>query len=202
MKENHFATKQRLISLQNVQRISSKQSTFECYICKLNLEKMKLVRQHISEHVRARSEKCIVCGERCTVKELNQHMCASSGKSVRCEYCTKTFDAIAKLIQHIESEHEKDKIEHQCNKCSRLFGTTCLRDLHEKQHKVVEKLHVCRICDRSFSGVDALSAHLDRHAIKSTSKYHLFAFSIFIFPSILCIQGITCVRNVERCSRV
>lgn len=168
MKENHLRPKQRQISYENKEQISSNKSSFECYICKQNLKKLSEARQHIKEHVLARSEKCNVCNEKCTARELNWHMCGSAGNRMQCEYCTKSFGAIVKLVQHIDAEHEAEKIQHRCGKCSRFFGTISLRDLHETHHEVVEKLHVCQICEKAFSRVDRLSAHLNRHSVKST----------------------------------
>lgn len=146
--------------------ILSGKSTFECYICKLSMNK-SAIRQHFKQHVLARNKKCDVCNERCTPKELNWHMCASE-KSIRCEYCAKSFGAIVKLIRHIEAEHETEKIQHKCNKCSRFFGTTLLRDLHEIHHKVEEEIHACKICGRTFGSVKRLTAHSNRHLVQST----------------------------------
>lgn len=111
---------------------------YECYICKIKLSRFADARQHSRLHVQARTEECKVCDELWTPEEFNRHLCAGE-KSIQCEYCTKSFGAIVKLIGHIETEHETEKVHHRCSKCSRMFEMALLKDLHEIQHKEVPK---------------------------------------------------------------
>lgn len=139
---------------------------YECYICKIKLNGWNDVKQHIRRHVQARNEKCDICAEMYTAKELNRHLCAD-GKSIQCEYCTKSFGATAKLIRHVEIEHATEKILHRCKKCHRFFGMALLKDLHEMQHDNEEKLHVCEICSKAFSRRNLYEYHLVRHSNES-----------------------------------
>lgn len=169
VREQHTNIKHRQITPQNHREVVfSNLSSFECYICKTKFDRFYNARKHIQLHVQARNEKCDVCNERCTRKEFNSHMCVSSEKTIQCEYCPKSFGAIVKLIGHIETEHEAEKIQHRCEKCKRFFGMMRLRDLHVMQHKEEEKLYDCKICGKFFSSADKLSTHLYRHSIKST----------------------------------
>lgn len=123
---------------------------YECYICKIKLDTFADVTQHSRLHVQARSEQCAVCDEMWTPKELNRHICAR-GKCIQCEYCTKSFGAMVKLIRHIETEHGKEQILHRCDQCRRFFGMAYLKELHVKHHKALPKFRIDGNYAKAFS---------------------------------------------------
>lgn len=142
---------------------------YECYICKIELNTFAHAKQHSRLHVEARSEQCTICYEMWTPKEFNRHICVR-GKSIQCEYCTKSFGAVVKLIRHIETEHEKEQILHRCDKCRRFFGMALLKDWHMEQHKEVPKNHICEICSKAFSTNYLYECH--RESRHSTTSMH------------------------------
>lgn len=142
---------------------------YECYICKTKLKTFASVKHHNQLHVWARSAQCTVCGEMWTPKELNRHICVRR-RSIQCEYCTKSFGAVIKLIRHIEIEHKMEQILHRCDKCRRFFGMALLKDWHVMQHREVPKNHICGICEKAFSSNYLYECH--RESRHSTTSMH------------------------------
>lgn len=167
---------------------------FECYICKLKAYSLRDIRVHLTRNHEIPDKKCVVCYEICTAKELDCHVCGSE-QCIQCEYCTKSFDATAKLIQHIDNEHKTDTIYHRCGKCTKIYGMELLRDIHEKHHKD-SSVHKCDICRTRFSHPDRLAAHMNKH---SQSTY-LIEFSFEKFLCLTCCFPFNLVGKLFLCS--
>lgn len=186
----------------HLKEIHGRTLQYECYICKIKFPRFADAKQHYRLHVLARSEECQVCDELWTPKEFNRHLCARE-KSIQCEYCTKSFRAMFKLIRHIDTEHATEKVHHRCSKCNRYFGMGILKDLHEMQHKEVPKNHICEICSKAFSSNYLYECHRERsHSTTSNAlifsifcSINFLLFTFFWF--LISVQEITCAVNVE-----
>lgn len=142
-----------------------KSNRFECYICKMGLNSFKEVKKHLKQHVAARDKKCVICKECLTSNELNEHVCYSN-KSIACDYCEETFNATAKMMQHITSNHE-DRIVYKCRKCSQYFGSMRLREFHERKHEDQHRSFACDICSKGLTSKRSLTKHMAVHSTKS-----------------------------------
>lgn len=146
---------------------------FQCYICKATFRTQREVKLHLRQHVAARDKKCEICDEMLTSNELNQHIC-DMGSSIDCEYCSSSFNATAKLLQHLENEHD-DKTLYRCKKCHRFFATERLRDLHEERHKDQPKPFICDVCSKGFADKKLLRKHLEIHSTESMQMRFFFS---------------------------
>lgn len=78
---------------------------FECYICKIQMNQMADLKNHIKQHAYNR-EKCKICNKYLVSNAAMQyHICDTEKQSVKCEYCDSTFQAISQLLTHLECEH-------------------------------------------------------------------------------------------------
>lgn len=142
---------------------------FECYICKIQMNKIADVKNHIKQH--SYNQKCEVCNKHFISNEEQQlHMCGTIELSIKCEYCSRSFQAISQLLAHLECEHD-NRLMYRCQKCSKFFGMKKLVDLHEKYHpEEVEKSFACDKCSKRFGDQEKLDRHLQLHSNESMKK--------------------------------
>lgn len=145
-------------------RCAKTRKFFTCYLCKKMFRNRTQLKDHLDRHVAARDQKCDVCVESLTFNELNEHLCDSE-KSLTCEFCPRSFNVTAELLQHLESHQER--VLHRCRECSKYFGMEYLRNIHERTHQNEIKLFTCDICEKRFAKKHNLQAHLQVHTMKS-----------------------------------
>lgn len=144
---------------------------FECYICKIEFIMLAEVKDHLKKHSAARNRKCEICDEMLTSNEFNRHICGT-GSEIQCEYCNDSFNATFKLMEHLESKHDDNKILYKCRKCcsatcGRFFDMEYLRDSHEKRRKFELTPFICDVCHKGFSAKSKLKVHSIKHSIES-----------------------------------
>lgn len=140
---------------------------FECFMCKMRLNRITDVKNHIKQHAHY-NRKCEVCAKRFTSNQEHQlHMCDTMELSINCEYCSGSFVSISQLLAHLECEHD-NRIMYRCQKCPKFFGMQQLVDLHEKCHpEGVEKPFACEQCSWRFGNQEKLDRHLRVHSNES-----------------------------------
>lgn len=143
-------------------------ATFECYICHTQLKSMCSTRDHLTKKHKSIDKHCIVCRAKLSSFEFEWHLCG--GESIKCEYCSLSFDTTNGILNHIENTHN-DKRFYFCElcSCSQKFSMRYLRDFHMQQHKNEEKPFVCDVCSKSFTQKQSLTAHRKRHSLKEKS---------------------------------
>lgn len=179
IKESHPPEKRVTLQYQPaVEKLPSNEPVkdrFECYICKIELNTRKEIKQHLKQHIAARDNKCRICDEKLTLNELNDHICDEYSSMIHCEYCNDSFNVTVKLQQHLESEHDDRKM-YKCRKCPRFFGMKLFRDSHGKRHGSKWKPFVCETCSKTFITKTGLQIHLESH--NSESMYRIVNFSL------------------------
>lgn len=148
---------------------------FECYICNISFESRFAIVDHMKQHGPLRNEKCEICNEMCTAKELQNHLCDGIENTIQCEYCIEFFGATTNLIRHIETVHKTEKILHRCDMCRQFFGMEKLRDLHKMNHKEQQKdveNFICEVCSMGFSDERKFQRHQLKHI--ATSRCNFF----------------------------
>lgn len=131
----------------------------ECYICKANFRSLGAAKDHFKRHVR--DERCSVCLEMCTIRELEEHMC-NGQKSIDCAYCKQPFNVMKNLLHHL-TNCNKERVFHNCDNCVKHFGMQFLKELHMKFHKTILKKHFCDICSNYFASKQNLTIHKKMH---------------------------------------
>lgn len=72
---------------------------------------------------------CPVCSDSIDVGVYDTHICRDGIKSIRCEYCTDSFESIAGALDHLYIYHD-DKSLHRCDECSVSFDMEVLYTFH------------------------------------------------------------------------
>lgn len=98
---------------------------YECEECSTQYPSQILLKFHQkskSKH-EDEDEKCQLCHVKFG---RDWHLCDKPNETIQCDYCTESFDATTKLIEHLDSEHV-DGILHTCRKCPKSFKMAFLR---------------------------------------------------------------------------
>lgn len=92
----------------------------QCYAEKKSTEKKQL---------------CVVCSIHLPENEIMNHLCREGVEVINCEYCSRPFQSIIGLREHLEIFHD-DKQFHSCSKCPKIFDMALLLEYHvESCHK-------------------------------------------------------------------
>lgn len=146
------------IDLRNHMRTHASTADYVCYLCKKVFWERPVLERHMKQHCIApetcpcvlKKNNCKVCPEQCkedpTPKgyrkrcsicqkilhnkcEYHAHMCRDGVNSVRCEYCSESFESIIYLLEHLSIMHD-DMNFYKCQKCSKIFSMVELHTLH------------------------------------------------------------------------
>ena len=118
---------------------------------------------------------CEECGKRFkSQSSKEQHAVSSHPEKFEqyhriCEYCMKVFNKHSNYIQHKEA-HENGSIvlskvdskaeTYYCSSCSKNFTSYRAFVVHSQtKHEEMLNIHVCRVCDRSFTSLHMMSKH-------------------------------------------
>lgn len=143
---------------------------FECYICKIEMNQLSDLRNHMKDH--ERNQECKICKESLTVSELSSHLCGQE-KKICCEYCDKSFTSTFRLLEHLKKPHENRKL-YRCSKCPLFFPMTILRIYHMAQHNnevLLPMSFLCNVCGKTFKTSYQLDNHKKTHEEKSNSIF-------------------------------
>ena len=114
--------------------------------------------------------KTLLDGEEVIVARHNRKL-----KTLKCQYCPKTYSNPACKVKHEMVHGENGKLIHKCSVCPKYFETEQLAVEHS-QEKHRDKL-LCNICDKIFKKLDNLQMHRKyKHSEKPMKK------EIFICP--------------------
>ncbi|KAH6934985.1 hypothetical protein HPB50_002668 [Hyalomma asiaticum] len=86
---------------------------------------------------------------------------------VSCQKCDTIFSSEAKFKAHYDYKHSKRyRTTYQCSHCKYSTNDRWKMTMHERCH-TGDKPHVCQVCERPFSRLDALKQHLNRHTLET-----------------------------------
>lgn len=146
--------------------------SYECYRCKTKQfnkkGKLKCLQSHLKVHREATSHECEICGMFYSKKNIKHHLC--KGKTIRCEYCTCSFESTLKLLEHLDV-HKNFKL-YKCIECKKMLQQKDLLDWHMNRHSAIMKTFVCDAndCNRSFHNIYRLREHQRAHSDKKGTK--------------------------------
>lgn len=105
-----------------------------------------------------RTEKCTICNEKLSLDELYAHLCNKDESLIKCQYCSRTFKATIKLVEHLEVFHD-DKTFYECEQCLRTFEMHDFLEIHKNTHADREPKFPCDKCDQKFYLQTRLNQH-------------------------------------------
>lgn len=147
---------------------------FECYVCKLQMNRLTEVRNHIKLHGsnKLRHTICKICSNHIDSVEAKQsHICDKMEQSnLKCEYCVSSYRAVGQLLEHLEYAHP-GRTMHKCRKCPKYFAMKQLVNIHEEYHREgVEKPFGCDQCWHRFADQRRLDRHMQTHSAESMNN--------------------------------
>ena len=149
------------------------------------------MKKHIHRiHERHKDHKCDSCGKTSEASKLRRHIQAvqEGSKDHKCAYCGKSLSQAGNLTVHTKTLHSDPGTSYKCESSSKLFSQAKYLKKHiqdkceycgkffsqaknlEKHiqtiHKLCQKEHKCKFCDKSFS-------HITEQLIGTESPCHV-----------------------------
>lgn len=149
-----------------------KSQHFECYICKREFQRRRLLRRHLcGTHP---VEKCRICGVVLPAAEFRLHSCVGE-RQLACEYCSRIFDSLYALNGHLSAEHTDAEMQsYKCSSCPSRFHLRSMLDAHLAKHKRTRLTRTCTKCAQSFDSRIDLKAHMRIiHLNRKRQPFHL-----------------------------
>ncbi|XP_050302626.1 zinc finger protein 791-like isoform X2 [Anthonomus grandis grandis] len=176
----------------------SKSSKLLCSYCKKTFPRYELLKQHVETQCQKRDFECSFCGRRFakpTDKAIHErihtgvkpHVCEVCGKSFRISYCltlhmrthtgnrpyactfmacNKRFKSLSMLTNHQKTH--SDVRNYKCPYCPKAFKTIVQLAGHKNSHT---KPFSCKECNRPFSSLYAVRAHMETHKRNNNLKF-------------------------------
>ncbi|GBP42764.1 Zinc finger protein 287 [Eumeta japonica] len=145
---------------------SHAQGEFQCGSCEKIFSTVTKKRDHErAVHCGFKRNKCPYCPERFMSHiQRSSHIVKFHGKhsvSYKCNGCEKSFDSRKNLTQHVRAYHLMEKM-HSCTQCDKSFFRKICLDNHMLRH-TGEKRYVCDICSKSYGRKFTLREHMRIH---------------------------------------
>lgn len=86
-----------------------------------------------------------------------------SDQSFQCLECQRTFPSPALLRRHLSLHYPQNRAPIPCMYCGRRFMTKADLANHEESHLSNDRVHICDICNKSFSDLTELNLHKKYH---------------------------------------
>ena len=133
---------------------ADRQPMFQCAFCGLRLNKFRLYTKHLGEHG-DKVHRCYQCSEQFdNAHLLRKHV---SGHINQCPLCSRTFESLLVLADHVNKQHGKalDEKRKKCPLCDAAFNTFDELSIHCKEHRS----YSCDICYVGFISEPLLVEH-------------------------------------------
>ena len=139
---------------------------FPCQLC----DKVFSQRQHVQKHILSvhsddKNYKCIKCDKAFKLPQyLKRHQTIHSElRPYNCKYCTKSFSDPSALGRH-HRVHESNNVKSfVCSICDKRYTTIVYLRAHVKRtHN--EKKYKCDLCPREIKGKGPLKEHIKQHS--------------------------------------
>lgn len=185
-----------------------------CAVCNSTYETFKMLLQHMNGHYRnyicdvcdmgfvnkykmqkhrrthdVGSFKCSFCEKIFTTKvrkvchEKYTHATKARYKT-KCPHCDKTFTNYHQRNTHMRSEHDTAAANYKCNICDITFTMKSELTSHTRELHLMEKHHVCSVCNEGFSSKRRLQEHSVKHAGR-------------IYKCAVCLKGYARKKTLE-----
>lgn len=165
---------------------------FVCHLCKKSFDRQYRLKRHLQVHNPNRPKiRCELCSKSftrqdsleahikaahsklrpyvCTYEGCNKAYSNSSqllqhsrlhtgGKPYQCSHCDKSFTFANEHKEHIRDVHTNSTL-HKCSYCHKIYSSEEELSLHKtKEHRVE-----CEVCNKTFSRLAYLEAHIKVH---------------------------------------
>ncbi|XP_075989293.1 uncharacterized protein LOC142985169 isoform X11 [Anticarsia gemmatalis] len=133
-----------------------------CDVCSAGFITNRLLVRHKSRHGKGEfkcghCEKTFACDQKRRDHEQRMHL--GLKKRNKCKLCDEKFDDYWTKMHHMVQKHGAPPISLKCTACDRTFTNRRSLARHVKKDHLMEREHVCSICDMQFF----LKHYLDEH---------------------------------------
>ncbi|KAJ2938659.1 hypothetical protein O0L34_g11986 [Tuta absoluta] len=143
-------------------------SNYVCSMCPAGFITPQKLAAHVRGHKQMKLEpafKCALCPKAFpTAWRLKTHNTDVHFKrKITCTYCHEAFDSYKIRFKHLAEVHGVRVAEIKCNACDKTFDTPGLLSAHIKRNHLMERNHVCTLCDQKFHTKNDLADHTLTH---------------------------------------
>lgn len=147
-----------------------------CDVCSSGFITKRLLVRHKSRHEQGEfkcghCEKTFVRDQKRRDHEQRIHL--GLKKRNRCKLCDEKFDDYWTKMHHMVDKHNAPPISLKCNACERTFTNRRSLARHVKKDHLMEREHVCTICDMQFFLKHYLEAHMRVHTGVKNFRCHV-----------------------------
>ncbi|XP_060522545.1 zinc finger protein 25-like isoform X2 [Cylas formicarius] len=141
---------------------------YECQYCGRRFSRPHEKVKHERIHTGEKPHVCQICGKSFRVSYcLTLHMRTHSGtRPYECQHCNKRFKSYSVYNHHMMTH--SDARNYKCPLCPKAFKTSVQLAGHKNSHT---KPFTCTECNRPFSSLYAVRAHMETHKRENNLKY-------------------------------
>lgn len=137
-----------------------------CDICNAGFVTRRLLLSHKRRHGKGEfkcghCDKTFVCDQKRRDHEQRMHL--GLKKRNKCKLCEEKFDDYWTKMHHMVQKHGAPPISLKCTACDRTFTNRRSLTRHVKKDHLMEREHVCNICDMQFFLKHYLVEHMRVH---------------------------------------
>ncbi|KAH8306221.1 hypothetical protein KR018_004773 [Drosophila ironensis] len=147
---------------------------YVCDQCGKTLQSYSGFIGHLQNHEPVKQFACPVCPERFSRKfRLKHHMAWHSGETpYQCDVCSKRFVHKVALYKH-KMIHDNETKRLECHVCGFKTRTKAHLERHTRSH-TGDKPFACPVCNKRFSQMYNMKAHLREHESPGTNRHRRF----------------------------
>lgn len=137
-----------------------------CEICSAGFITRRLLVRHKNRHGKGEfkcgnCEKTFACDQKRRNHEQRMHLGVKNRH--KCKLCDEKFDDYWAKMHHMVQKHGAPSTTSKCTACDRTFTTRRSLARHVKKDHLMEREHVCNICDKRFFMKLYLREHMRVH---------------------------------------
>lgn len=147
---------------------------YVCDQCGKTLQSYSGFIGHLQNHEPVKQFACPVCPERFSRKfRLKHHMAWHTGETpYQCDVCSKRFVHKVALYKH-KMIHDNETKRLECQVCGFKTRTKAHLERHTRSH-TGDKPFACPVCNKRFSQMYNMKAHLREHESPGTNRHRRF----------------------------
>lgn len=139
---------------------------FVCEVCNAGFVTKRLLVGHRRRHGTG-NYKCVYCSKTFSSdqkkRDHEQRIHLGLKKRNKCKFCDEKFADYWSKMDHLVKVHGVPQVVLKCQACERTFKNQRALNRHVKKDHLLERRHVCSVCDMEFYLKNRLEDHMIAH---------------------------------------